>query len=137
MADRVAIFNEGKIVQVGAPADVYERPRSHFVADFVGSSNVLPPAFAAAHGGIAKWTSLRPEKISVSSPGAAVPDSHGSADGVVKTISYQGSVTRFGIEVSDLRLHADVPATSTSLKQGDSVRIHWPRSAMVAMEGDA
>ena len=41
MADRVAVFNDGKIVQVGAPADVYERPRSRFVADFVGSSNVL------------------------------------------------------------------------------------------------
>ena len=40
MADRVAIFNEGRIVQAGSPADVYERPRSRFVADFVGSSNV-------------------------------------------------------------------------------------------------
>ena len=48
MADRVAVFNDGKIVQVGSPADVYERPRSRFVADFVGSSNVLPPAFASA-----------------------------------------------------------------------------------------
>ena len=37
MADRVAIFNDGKIVQVGAPADIYEKPRSRFVADFVGS----------------------------------------------------------------------------------------------------
>ena len=46
MADRVAIFNDGKIVQVGVPDDVYERPRSRFVADFVGSSNVLSPAFA-------------------------------------------------------------------------------------------
>ena len=41
MADRVAIFNDGKIVQVGSPVDVYERPQSRFVADFVGSSNVL------------------------------------------------------------------------------------------------
>ena len=48
MADRVAIFNDGKIVQVDSPADIYERPRSRFVADFVGSSNVLSPAFAAA-----------------------------------------------------------------------------------------
>ena len=54
MADRVAVFNDGKIVQVGAPADVYERPRSRFVADFVGSSNVLSPAFAAGHGGAAQ-----------------------------------------------------------------------------------
>ncbi len=51
MADRVAIFNEGKIVQVGTPEDIYERPQTRFVADFVGSSNVLPPAFAKAAGG--------------------------------------------------------------------------------------
>ena len=73
MADRVAIFNDGKIVQVGSPADVYERPRSRFVADFVGSSNVLSPAFAAGHGGAAKWTSLRPEKVGVFAAGSAVP----------------------------------------------------------------
>ena len=75
MADRVAIFNEGRVIQVGSPVDVYERPRSRFVADFVGSSNVLPPAFAASHGGAAKWTSLRPEKIGVFPAGAPVPAS--------------------------------------------------------------
>ena len=50
MADRVAIFNDGKIAQVGTPEDVYERPQTRFVADFVGSSNVLTPAFAKATG---------------------------------------------------------------------------------------
>ena len=63
MADRVAIFNEGKIVQVGTPEDIYERPETRFVADFVGSSNVLSPAFSKAAGGPAHWASLRPEKI--------------------------------------------------------------------------
>ena len=48
MADRVAIFNEGKLVQVGTPRDIYERPQTRFVADFVGSSNVLDPEFSAA-----------------------------------------------------------------------------------------
>ena len=48
MADRLAVFNEGRIVQIGAPAEVYERPRTRFVADFVGSANVLPPDFAGA-----------------------------------------------------------------------------------------
>src|SRR5688572_21388185 len=65
MADRVAIFNDGRIVQVGAPEDIYERPATRFVADFVGSSNVLDPALAKAAGGPARWSSLRPEKISV------------------------------------------------------------------------
>ena len=48
MADRVAVFNEGRIMQVGTPEEIYERPRTRFVADFVGSSNVLPPDFVAA-----------------------------------------------------------------------------------------
>ena len=51
MADRVAIFNEGKLVQVGTPRDVYERPQTRFVADFVGSSNVLDPEFSARYCG--------------------------------------------------------------------------------------
>ena len=47
MADRVAVFNEGRIVQVGEPEEIYERPRTRFVADFVGGSNVIEPALAA------------------------------------------------------------------------------------------
>ena len=137
MADRVAIFNDGKVIQVGSPIDVYERPRSRFVADFVGSSNVLPPAFAASHGGAAKWTSLRPEKIAVLPAGAPVPDAHAHLDGEAKTISYQGSVTKVGIDTGDTALMAQVPADGTSFEQGDNVRLIWPISAMVTMEDDA
>ncbi|MGH6820757.1 MAG: ABC transporter ATP-binding protein, partial [Methylocella sp.] len=63
MADRVAIFSEGRIMQAGTPMEIYERPGSRFVADFVGSSNILSPEFSASHGGPSAWTSLRPEKI--------------------------------------------------------------------------
>ena len=45
MADRVALFNDGRVVQVGTPQEIYRQPNSRFVADFVGSSNVLPPDF--------------------------------------------------------------------------------------------
>jgi putative spermidine/putrescine transport system ATP-binding protein len=137
MADRVAIFNDGKIVQVDAPADIYERPRSRFVADFVGSSNVLSPAFAAAHGGTAKWTSLRPEKVDVVAAGSAVPQGHAHADGEIKAISYQGAVTRFSVETEKLRICAEVPAEGTLFKEGDKVRLIWPKAAMVTMEEGA
>ena len=50
MADRVAVFNAGRIAQVGTPQEIYDRPRTRFVADFVGSANVLPPALAARFG---------------------------------------------------------------------------------------
>ncbi len=137
MANRVAIFNEGKIVQLGSPADVYERPNSRFVADFVGSSNVLSPAFAAAHGGVSKWTSLRPEKIGVFAAGTLVPAVHAHADGAIKMISYQGPVTRVSVDAGDVRLIAEVPAGSARVKQGDTVRLIWPKSAMVTMDSDA
>jgi putative spermidine/putrescine transport system ATP-binding protein len=137
MADRVAIFKEGRIVQVGSPADVYERPQSRFVADFVGSSNLLSPAFAAGHGGAAKWTSLKPEKIGVFPSDASAPAEHAHADGVIKTVSYQGAVTRLGVEAEDMRIIAELPAGAAPLKEGDSVRLIWPKSAMVTMEAGA
>jgi putative spermidine/putrescine transport system ATP-binding protein len=136
MADRVAVFNEGKIVQVDSPAKVYERPQSRFVADFVGSSNVLPPDFAADHGCSAKWTSLRPERIAVVAPGTAIPKGHLSADGEVKLISYQGAVMRFSVQAGDRRIAAEVPA-GAEFKEGDKVRLIWPKSAMVTMEDSA
>jgi putative spermidine/putrescine transport system ATP-binding protein len=137
MADRVAVFNEGKIVQVGVPGDVYERPRSRFVADFVGSSNVLSPEFASRHGGAAKWASLKPEKIGVFLAGKQVDDGQAHADGEIKMISYQGAVTRFSVETEDRRLCAEISAGGTGFKQGDNVRLIWPRSAMVPMEEGA
>ena len=137
MANRVAIFNEGRIVQVGSPTDVYERPRSRFVADFVGSSNILSPAFAARHGGAAKWTSLRPEKIGVFPSGAAVPAESAHTDGEIKMISYQGAVTRLGVEAEDMRIVAEMPAGAIPFKEGDSVRLAWLKSAMVTMEDGA
>jgi putative spermidine/putrescine transport system ATP-binding protein len=137
MANRVAIFNEGKIIQVGLPADVYERPQSRFVADFVGSSNVLAPTFASCHGGAGKWTSLRPEKIGIFPAGTAVPAGHACADGEIKLISYQGSVTRYSVAAEGVRITAEAPAGAASFMQGDKVRLIWPESAMVTMEGDA
>lgn len=137
MANRVAIFKDGRIVQVGSPEDVYERPQSRFVADFVGSSNVLSPAFASAHGGAAKWTSLRPEKIGVFPAGALAPAENAHADGDIKMINYQGSVTRFSVEAEDMRITAELRGDAERFNEGDSVRLIWPLSAMVTMEDDA
>jgi putative spermidine/putrescine transport system ATP-binding protein len=132
MANRVAIFNDGKIVQIGTPSDVYERPTSRFVADFVGSSNVLPPEFAASHGGAATWTSLRPERIGVAAENVPVPADHASARGVISAISYQGAVTRITVATEKLPLVATIPA-GTSLQKDDRVTVLWPKSAMVPM----
>jgi putative spermidine/putrescine transport system ATP-binding protein len=137
MANRVAVFNEGRIIQVGSPADVYERPQSRFVADFVGSSNVLSPTFASGHGGAAKWTSLRPEKIGVFPSGTPVPEGHAYTDGEIKMISYQGAVTRLCVDAQNMRITAEVPCGAAPFQEGDRVRLIWPKSAMVTMEDGA
>jgi putative spermidine/putrescine transport system ATP-binding protein len=136
MADRLAIFNDGRIIQVGKPAEVYERPNNAFVAGFVGSSNVLPPDFAIRHGGKRRWTSLRPEKITVVR-NAAVPRSHHSIAGTISSVHYQGSQTRVTVDLGDgLRLTAHAPSTQGAFLEGEAVTLHWPVEALHAMEHD-
>jgi putative spermidine/putrescine transport system ATP-binding protein len=127
MADRVAIFNEGRIVQIGEPEDVYERPANRFVADFVGSSNVLSPDFAAAHGGERRWTSLRPEKIRV---GADAVEAAIRVEGTVTAVQYQGSATRITVEAGGTAIGAVLPAGAARPKQGETVALAFERSAL-------
>jgi putative spermidine/putrescine transport system ATP-binding protein len=135
MADRVAIFNDGRIVQIGTPQDIYERPRSRFVADFVGSSNVLAPESAAHLGVPAGWTSLRPEKIAVDDPKTPRPQGCLGVDGTVIAAHYLGAVTRLSVETPLGRLTAAVAALN-GFAQGQPVRLSWPREAMHAMEDE-
>ena len=134
MADRVAIFKDGRIVQAGTPSDVYERPGSRFVADFVGSSNVLTPDFARTHGGENAWTSLRPEKIIATAMNHKLPQGFAHADGVVTAIHYQGAVTRLGVTSEATRLTAALPVGAPVYRIGDTIRLAWSKTALVAME---
>jgi putative spermidine/putrescine transport system ATP-binding protein len=135
MANRVAIFNHGRIAQVGTPEDVYERPESRFVADFVGSSNILPPQLAARFGGCAAWTSLRPEKILLAD-GSPPPSGDASASGILQATSYQGAMTRLTLNVEGTILAIATPA-KVAFEPGRKVDVHWPLSAMHAMPDDA
>jgi putative spermidine/putrescine transport system ATP-binding protein len=136
MADRVAIFNDGRIVQIGTPQDIYERPRSRFVADFVGSSNVLAPESATHLGVPAGWTSLRPEKIAVGDPKTSWPEGCLGVNGTVTAAHYLGAVTRLSVETPLGRLTAAVAALN-GFAQGQPVRLSWPREAMHEMEDEA
>jgi len=137
MADRVAIFNDGKIVQVGAPEDIYERPRTRFVADFVGSSNVLNPQFSARTGGPAKWASLRPEKIGVwreeTLPGAATRH----CEAKVLSVHYQGAVTRIATQAGEQPLSATIASGSAKISPDDIITLAWPAQAPHVMEDEA
>ena len=70
MSDRMAVFNEGRIEQVGTPAEVYERPATAFVAGFVGTSNLLRGEVARAIVGEDGTFTVRPEKIRLAEPDA-------------------------------------------------------------------
>ena len=104
MADSLAVFNEGRIAQIGTPEEVYARPATRFVADFVGSSNVLPPDLTRALGGTARWSSLRPESLRLADPAAA------PLTGRVRALRYLGAGTRVVIEAMGTEIAALVPA---------------------------
>ena len=126
MANRVAVFDHGKIMQIGAPEDIYQRPRSRFVADFVGSSNVLPPDFVARHGGERRWASLRPEAVRIVS-GDGI-------EGRVVSRSYLGGTTRLGLEVEGQRINALVGAGEVVPGEGEVVRVGFRPQDLHLME---
>jgi putative spermidine/putrescine transport system ATP-binding protein len=90
MSDRVAVFNDGRIAQVGTAAEIYEAPRTEFVAGFVGTSTVLTGAAATAILGRDGTFVVRPERIRIGAEGAA---------GVITEVVYLGATTRYLIDL--------------------------------------
>jgi putative spermidine/putrescine transport system ATP-binding protein len=121
MSDRIAVFNEGRIEQIGSPGEVYEHPASEFVAGFVGVSNILE------RGG-RKFT-VRPEKI--------VMNGGSGEAGVVKDVQYAGSVTRYVVELeSGERLVVVRQNLESSPVETDArVNLHWRPEHTYELEG--
>ena len=99
MSDRIAVFNEGKIEQVGSPADVYERPASSFVAGFVGTSNLISGEVAKRITGSEQIFSVRPEKIHLGAANGHIENDMYSIDGVIRDVVYLGLFTRYLVEI--------------------------------------
>jgi putative spermidine/putrescine transport system ATP-binding protein len=118
MSDRLAVFNEGRVEQVGTPAEVYEHPQTEFVADFVGVSNVLERD--------GRRFTIRPEKIHMSDDG----DGPGEP-GVIREVVYVGMVTRYiveldsGGELSVVRQNLETSSQDALSEQGKRVRLSW------------
>jgi putative spermidine/putrescine transport system ATP-binding protein len=118
MSDRLAVFNEGRIEQVGSPAEVYERPQTEFVAGFVGVSNVLERD--------GRRFTVRPEKIRM------VDEAGGDGEpGAVREVVYVGMVTRFivdldaGGELVVVRQNLETSSQEALAEQGKRVRLSW------------
>jgi putative spermidine/putrescine transport system ATP-binding protein len=133
MSDRIAVFNLGRIEQVGAPAEVYERPATRFVAGFVGTSNLLTGDAARAIVGTAGTFTVRPEKIHLSPPEAEPAADEVAAAGRIREVVYVGPDTRYHVT---LDAGADLVVTEQNLRttstealaqQGREVRLIWKR----------
>ena len=128
MADSLAVFNEGKIAQIGTPSEVYARPRTRFVADFVGSSNVLSPEVTRAFGGPAKWSSLRPEALRLTAAdGVALA-------GTVTSIRYLGAGNRISVLLHGMEVAALLPAGQPLPEPGATVGLSFDPSALHVMD---
>ena len=133
MSDRLAVFNHGKIEQVGAPADVYERPATGFVAGFVGVSNVMEGVAAQQIAGDDQAFTIRPEKISLREPDIQVGSDECSASGHVREVVYLGAITRYivqldvGGELVVMQQNLTTSSMEALQVRGKAVRLVWDR----------
>jgi putative spermidine/putrescine transport system ATP-binding protein len=143
MSDRLAVFNRGRIEQIGSPADVYERPATGFVAGFVGVSNVLEGEVAAAIAGDPSPFTIRPEKISMHELDAPVDRDSCTATGHVREVVYLGATTRYIVELdagaSLVVMEQNLTTSSMEALQvrGKAVRLIWRRSNNRPVEAPA
>jgi putative spermidine/putrescine transport system ATP-binding protein len=130
MSDRVAVFNLGRIEQIGSPREIYESPATPFVAGFVGTSNVLDAAQSLRLLGSATMHSIRPERITIGGGGGR-GDGDVEVDATVLDVQYLGSACRVRTRLDDgSSLVANVPSDGlVGVTIGGSVRLAWPRSA--------
>jgi putrescine transport system ATP-binding protein len=124
MASRLAVMDLGRVVQVGTPHEVYERPRSRFVADFIGIANILPL------GDGRRWLALRPEKIVLS---VARPDTAHAVAGKIVDAAYEGDRSLYRVAIDDGSVLsvsiANVGRTAETFRRGQSVWLGWAADA--------
>ena len=153
MSDRIAVMNRGVIEQIEAPEDVYERPRTTFVAGFIGVSNLMPAKVVSANGrgvdlrldagldvhspdaqgfsaGERCHAVVRPEKLQLHPVGEPAPPGH-SLEGTIESSLYLGTSTQVVVRLpGDLRMTVLVPNADEAARRrlpaaGDAVRLAW------------
>ncbi|HEX2404027.1 MAG TPA: ABC transporter ATP-binding protein, partial [Acidimicrobiia bacterium] len=133
MSDRLAVFNHGRVEQVGTPAQVYESPNNAFVAGFVGTSNVIAGDLAVRITGHPAPFTVRPEKIWITDPNLSPPPhTHGTL-GTVTESTYLGAFNRLRVDVGEGALWVVSqnvnPLTSGSTLTGQRVMLRWNQDA--------
>jgi putative spermidine/putrescine transport system ATP-binding protein len=130
MSDRIAVFNAGRIEQVGTPAEVYEAPSNRFVSGFVGISNVLERD--------GRQFTVRPEKVRILEHGEAADGMH-TEGGRVRDVAYAGMVTRYlvaldsGGELQVVRQNLETSSAEALEQVGREVVVGWRPEHTVAV----
>ncbi len=149
MSDRIAVMNLGRVEQLGTPREVYEQPRTRFVAGFIGTSNVVSGRFSRLVGGDGVIEIGPDERIVVPTRGVAADDayvtvrpekirlgtSHDDADcrvsGTVNEVVYQGTFTSYNVTISTgdqvLVHHQNAADSGDVAAVGDHVWLTWPK----------
>jgi putative spermidine/putrescine transport system ATP-binding protein len=148
MSDRIAVFNAGRVEQVGTPLEIYERPATPFVAGFVGNSNLLTGAVARRLLGTDGTYVLRPEKVRLAEPGELMGADEVTADGELAEVIYAGAQTRVHVDLdAGARMVAAFPNVDGLAdtagerpgihRLGDRVRLVWQRGQMFRIADEA
>lgn len=133
MSDRVAVFHRGRIEQLDSPQSLYTRPRTAFVARFVGGANVIDDRYA-----------VRAEHIEVMSPATAAPEGATRVEGTIVDTQYQGAVRRWQVRTDDDQMITatrpeDIAAPGSrdaGREPGTRVALSWSRAHMIALAVD-
>jgi putative spermidine/putrescine transport system ATP-binding protein len=130
MSDRIAVFNEGRVEQVGVPAEIYERPATRFVTGFVGVSNLLERD--------GRRFTVRPEKIRLLEPADDGAGLH-TERGVIRDVAYAGMITRYlvqldeGGELQVVRQNLETSSAEALEQRGRQVTVGWRPEQAVAV----
>ena len=129
MSNRIAVFNHGRIEQVGTPREIYDHPTTAFVAGFVGTSNVVSAALSEQLMGVEAVHSIRPERLRIAHDTLA--DHEVWVSGIVSDVQYLGADSRVRVDLDDgSHLLASLPSDGLSgVVIGGSIRLAWSRDA--------
>ncbi len=139
MSDRIALFHQGKIEQIGSPSEIYEHPASAFVAGFVGTSNLVSGEVAKRITGSEITFSIRPEKIHLGNVNESAPNNTYTSDGTVRDVVYLGLYTRYLVELEGggdlVVVEQNLKTTSMDVLKikGQRTRLYWNKEHISRM----
>ncbi|HKX74048.1 MAG TPA: ABC transporter ATP-binding protein [Acidimicrobiia bacterium] len=140
MSDRLAVFNHGRVEQVGTPSDVYENPRNEFVAGFVGVSNIITGDLADRLRGSPAAFTVRPEKIELLAMSATPDPGQVVVEGEVVEATYLGAFTRYRVALPDTVLtvvsqNLEARPHNVAAMVGKTVRLAWEQDSCRPLAG--